>query len=45
MVMLCEDEVRRIRDIYLERIDAVVDPSERKVYSVCIGVLDLVLNE
>ena len=43
--MLSEDEVRNWKQHESERLSCIVDPEERRIYHVAIGVLDGVLND
>ena len=45
MCMLSEDEVRNWRDLEQSRIDAIVDPDEKRMSRVAVAVLDGVLND
>lgn len=43
--MLNELEIRNLRDMYMTRLDIIVDPDEYKCIQASICILDCVLNE
>ena len=43
--MLGEMEIRNWKARELNRLSSIVDPLERRIYQVAIGVLDGVLND
>ena len=45
MVMRSETEVRRMRDVEVERLDALIDPDARWVQCQVINILNEVLED
>lgn len=45
MCMLSEQEIRNWRQREFERLDAIVDPVEKRCSRVAVAVLDGVLND
>ena len=43
--MLSETEIRNMRQVEMERLEALVDPEDRIRQRIVIGQLDLVLDE